>query len=317
MIPGLGPPRVGRGVVLLIALSAAFFGIARTTGAGWIVVLLCALVGCVVVSFGAPLPSLRLAALRARAPRDGTVGQSSQLELSVFSGGSSLKVRALDPTSEWVSADPPAAGELFVTPARRGVLEAVEVEVESGSPLGLVRWRRKLRLPLAVPMEVGPRPIEGSTADLLSAGHIGSTTELRGRLGHESVRGVRDYVAGDPIRAVHWPATAHRGYLMVKELEDPDVPRLTLVVDLRGHADLAEVVASRAAGLVIDALGRGLSVTVVTAERSGGVIGEVLSPLEAGRRLARAVAAAPPDGPLPAGSVVVRLSVSTIRAERR
>src|SRR5438132_1426373 len=42
---------------------------------------------------------------------------------------------------------------------------------------------------------------------------------LRRPTGYD-LHSVREYVEGDSLRAVHWPSTAHRGQLMVKELEE-------------------------------------------------------------------------------------------------
>ncbi len=45
---------------------------------------------------------------------------------------------------------------------------------------------------------------------------------------------MREYVEGESLRKVHWPSTAHRGQLMVKELED--APRDEVAVLLDGDA---------------------------------------------------------------------------------
>ncbi len=44
--------------------------------------------------------------------------------------------------------------------------------------------------------------------------------------------GVRDYRAGDDLRRVHWPATARRGSLLVKEYEVDLAPYYTVFIDL-------------------------------------------------------------------------------------
>lgn len=94
---------------------------------------------------------------------------------------------------------------------------------------------------------------------------------------------------------------------MVKELEDPDSVHVAVVVDLRGDPDAAEDAAARAAGVVAAAMRAGLPVTLLTAERAGPKVGRVMSSLDAGRRLARAISGPPPDGPLPVGVTVVRV----------
>jgi uncharacterized protein (DUF58 family) len=119
--------------------------------------------------------------------------------------------------------------------------------------------------------------------------------------GHEVTRGVREYVDGDAIRLVHWPSTARTGTVMIRELEGPQRPRLILVVDLRGPESEAEIAASRASGLALSALAAGTLVELATVEAGGTRFGPVQSPLEIGRRLARAVPGAPPPASVGAG----------------
>lgn len=44
---------------------------------------------------------------------------------------------------------------------------------------------------------------------------------------------IREYVRGDDLRGVHWPSTAHRGKLMVRQAEAPQDPRAVVVLDPR------------------------------------------------------------------------------------
>lgn len=44
---------------------------------------------------------------------------------------------------------------------------------------------------------------------------------------------VREYVPGDDPRRVHWPATAHRGRLMVRRVEHDALPTATVLLDAR------------------------------------------------------------------------------------
>ncbi|HVE46440.1 MAG TPA: DUF58 domain-containing protein [Acidimicrobiales bacterium] len=301
------PLGVPRQALILVGLAAAFYGIARSTGSGWVVVLMCGVAGTLVVALVAPAAALARAAVTVESPRDATVGRPLAVVLSVPSGGSGLKVRLVEPQGEWVAADPPTSGEVLVTPEQRGVFDSVIAEVRSAGPLGLIWWRRRVRAHLGMPLEVGPRPMEMSVSEVARAGGSGPDAAFRGRPGHELVRSVREYVAGDPLRLVHWPASARAGGLIVKELEDPELPRLAIVVDLRGSGAAAEAAASRAAGLAGAALRDGVPVTLLTMERGGPVVGPVTSPVEAGRRLARAVAGEPPQGPVPQGSFLVRV----------
>ena len=301
------PQRVSRRAPVLVVLAGAFFMISRTTGSGWMVVLVCGILA--VLAAAAVLPAIGLARvdISVRAPRDATVGRAARLEVSVRRGRG-LRLRVVDPPGEWLSADAPAQGEVLVRPARRGVFGHVEVDIATAAPLGLFWWGRRLRVALAEPVEVGPRPVELPFTTAIRAAVTGTDASLRGRVGQESVRSVRAYVPGDAVRLVHWPATARWGELMVKELETSDAPRLVIVVDLRGPEVAAEMAASRAAGLAGAALQARLTVSMLTAERTGPVAGEVAGGADAGRRLARAVAGTPAEGPMPAGAAVVRVT---------
>lgn len=54
-----------------------------------------------------------------------------------------------------------------------------------------------------------------------------------GRPGQSLVpMGIREYRPGDDLRRVHWPATARRGTLMVKEVEVDLAPYFTVIIDL-------------------------------------------------------------------------------------
>jgi uncharacterized protein (DUF58 family) len=102
------------------------------------------------------------------------------------------------------------------------------------------------------------------------------------------VRGVRDYVPGDPVRRVHWPSTARRGDLVVKEVEEPGAPRLVVALDLGGGGEAGERAAARAAWYAYEGLRRGYEVVMATAEPVGPVVAPVGPPTEVNHRLARA-----------------------------
>lgn len=54
--------------------------------------------------------------------------------------------------------------------------------------------------------------------------------------------GVREYVPGDPPRRIHWPATARRGQLMVKEFEQEPQADLWLFLDAQQEAHFSRPV---------------------------------------------------------------------------
>ncbi|HEY2935740.1 MAG TPA: DUF58 domain-containing protein [Gaiellaceae bacterium] len=77
---------------------------------------------------------------------------------------------------------------------------------------------------------------------------------LRRPTGYD-LHSVREYVEGDSLRAVHWPSTAHRGQLMVKELEEAPRDEVAVLLDCAGAGEPFEV-AVRCAGSIVAAQDR-------------------------------------------------------------
>lgn len=309
------PSSLSRTDVVLAVVAGALYFIARSTGSGWDIVILCLLVAVLVI--GAIWPGITLLGVNAtaEAPRDATVGRPLPIEVRLTGRARGLRLRvSIDPNStcRWTRADAPCTGDITVTPERRGVFQLVVVDVRSASPLGLVGWRRRIRVPLVRPIEVAPKAISVRYEPVRGADHEAQARPRASASGQEITRGVREYVDGDPIRLVHWPATARTGAVMVRELEGPQRPRLIVVVDLLGpHADV-EIAASRASGLAIAALGSGTIVDLATVEPTGTRLGPVQSPVEVGRRLARAVPGSPTTGPVAPGVDVRHVRAGTL-----
>jgi uncharacterized protein (DUF58 family) len=287
-------------------MGVAMFLIARTSGAGWVMVVLSGLLATLAVGVVWPALLLRSVRVSVSGPRDATVGRPARLRVDVAGWHQQLKVRVLVPSGEWTAVAVPAAGDVTVVPARRGVVHEAAVELRGAGPLGLVWWTRRGPVGLEHPIEVGPVPDEPARLPRAAAGGAGG--EPRTGAGLDVVRTVREYVPGDPARLVHWPVSARHGSLVVKELDDPASRRLVIVVDLRGEDDAAEDAASRAAGLAVRALREGLAVTMATAEVGETRTAAVKTRLDVSRRLARTVAGAPPEGPFPPGVEVVRVA---------
>ena len=134
----------------------------------------------------------------------------------------------------------PGAGhdELFAIPTtRRAVIVVGPVRSVRGDPFGLVRrsvrWTR--------PTEVFVHPLLVSLAGASS----GLLRDLEGQATRDlsdsdlSFHALRDYVAGDDRRYIHWRTTARRGSLMVKQFEDTrrTTTALALATDPRDYAD--------------------------------------------------------------------------------
>jgi len=124
---------------------------------------------------------------------------------------------------------------------------------------------------------VFPRVHHVGALDRLGARPASSTHEhTTARAGHSlSYLGVRDYRPGDDLRRIHWPATARRGSLTVKEYERDLVPYFTLFLDLdrRGRAGTGrkstlEFLLRTAASIVWTAATRGDVVQLVAEGRA-------------------------------------------------
>ncbi len=301
------PAGLSRPTVALGAVGLALFGIARTTGSGWLIVILTLVAA--TVALAALLPAVALASTRLEVtvPRDGEAGRGLDVPVVVRGWGGAVKLRARGFGGGWTGAFPPADGVMTVTPPARGVHHDVAFDVRSAAPLGLVWWTRRYTATLTAPLEVGPSPLPADAPLPVADGAEGRDGRRIAAPAIDMVRSTRDYAPGDPIKLVHWAATARFGDLMVKELESVATPAVALAVDLDGPPAAVERAASRAAGVAEAALRAGLPLVLLTAEASGPRTGRAGSRREVSRRLARATAGALPTAP--AGAVVV-----TVRA---
>ena len=279
---------------MITAIGAALYLAARTSGAGWLMVLLCGLAGILLLALSWPRPALARVRVTARGPRDATAGEVVAVELGVTRAGLGVRLRPLEPMGDWTAVAGAGTTVAQVVPARRGVITELTIEASSAAPFGLVWWRRRMSVPMENPIEVAPRRGDVPVPDVFAGRSEGEATSVT-RTAGDRVRTLRDYRPGDPMRLVHWPATARRGEVIVKELEQPEHPRLAVIVDLRGDADAAEHAAEHAMGVVCGALDEGLAVDLHTHEAAGPVGAPAASAREAGRRLARATAGAPSE----------------------
>jgi uncharacterized protein (DUF58 family) len=245
-----------------------------------------------------PIVTLSRVRLSVTAPADAVVGDIVSLRVSIEGRATRVEIRVLDPSGTWWRTAVPTTGVVPHEATRRGVFDHVRVQIRTAAPLGVFVRTRQARVALASHIHVAPRPIAVGVAVKPIPPRVESPSDLSVRgSGVDTVRAVRPYVPGDAARLVHWPTSARRGDLAVREHDPPGNEGLALVVDLNGPARACENAASRAAGIGRAVLGRGGRVVLATAERSGPVCAEVADPRELGRRLARAVGGPPADPP--------------------
>ncbi|GIG19932.1 hypothetical protein Cch01nite_06560 [Cellulomonas chitinilytica] len=128
--------------------------------------------------------------------------------------------------------------ELFAIPtSRRAVVVVGPVRSVRGDPFGLAR--RSVLWTQPVDLYVHPLLVSlaGASAGLLRDLEGQSTRDLSDS--DLSFHALRDYVAGDDRRYIHWRTTARRGSLMVKQFEDTRRTQTALVLatDPRDYAD--------------------------------------------------------------------------------
>lgn len=113
---------------------------------------------------------------------------------------------------------------------RRGGYRLGPTRLVSGDPFGLFRTERIF--PAEQSLVVLPMIYEISSflspPGLLPGGHVIRRKALD-ITPHAS--GVREYVPGDPIKRIHWPTTARRGQLVVKEFEQDPHAEVWLFLD--------------------------------------------------------------------------------------
>jgi uncharacterized protein (DUF58 family) len=169
----------------------------------------------------------------------------------------------------------------------------------------------EIKLPAGESILVYPRLVEldGLFSDSGARAFEGRRLLLRRPTGFD-LHSVRDYEQGESLRRVHWPSTAKRGHLMVKELED--APRDETAVLLDADAATVAGVAPdssfelqvRAAGSILRAhasRGRRAALIINSASRTYQRVhsfdGDWLRAYEL-------LAAVEPDGPMPVAGLL-------------
>ncbi len=193
-------------------------------------------------------------------------------------------------------------GQIELGRPPRGRFRITEATLELGDPLGLETVTLPLEIPTAVVVQPRLVQLETLFSDSGRVGSDGRRLLLRRHAGFD-FHSVRGYEQGESLRRVHWPSTARRGELMVKELEEsPDDAVVVLLdCDPAGAAgtppDSSFDVAVRAAGSVLRAHSmRGRTAALLTTGSEAAVV-PVRSLAGDFAAAVTALAAAEPDAP--------------------
>lgn len=227
-------------VLVLVGMGAGYPDVIRIG-----VLLLCVVVLCL---FLTRAPSKAVRATRVLSPRPLRAGVTAQVDLTIHNDG-----RRRLPPGELTDHVPEEVGH----PVRAA---APAVPARRSSRLGyeLVPRRRGRHtlgpagLRITDPFGVAHRTVElGGTDELLvlpyvenlgadtllrtGAGTDGATSAMIATHGLEAAA-LRQYVDGDDLRMVHWPATAHHGEVMVRQADRPSHRTCVLLLDTRSQA---------------------------------------------------------------------------------
>jgi uncharacterized protein (DUF58 family) len=195
----------------------------------------------------------------------------------------------------------------------RGVHTLGEIRLRSGFPLGIDTAESQVKTPMfSLVVYPKPEPVARlfDGADLSSRVSNDFYTERAG--GHEEFMAVREYRQGDSPRYIHWPTTARKRELIVREFHENSARVMSIVLDLNQtfdvghrHDSVLEYSVKIAASLGCEALGRGWRVNLFGIGRQPlnltGLTGE-----KERMRLLEALAYVRCDGETPYAAVLER-----------
>ena len=211
-----------------------------------------------------------------RVPRGDPVRVTYRIrnETTHRSGRATLLDRC-DGTEIQVAIDPVPAGGIVNLAAslptrRRGVFELGPLDTQKIDPffLAVGRWRIEHDLGHLSTVTVHPKVYE--LLGPQGSSRVVENESIVRRAAADPLSGfvsMREYVAGDDPRLIHWPTTARTGTLMVREHVEVRRPEFTIVVDAAaavGTADDFEEIVDAAATVAVHALRTGLDVVVRT-----------------------------------------------------
>ncbi len=142
-----------------VVVMAAWAGVSHSSGSGWVQAVGALLLSILLVGMVAPyFFARRTGAVCTAAPADCRAGQPVTLTLAVTGP---LRIRPLGPLGPVARAvgrvRGPRTVEVEVTPAHRGILESVAVELATCAPFGLLWWAKEVAVPLGHALHVAPR----------------------------------------------------------------------------------------------------------------------------------------------------------------
>ena len=194
-----------------------------------------------------------------------------------------------------------SSARIDLGPLPRGVYTIDDAQVVVGDLLGLASVTPPVAFERTT-LVVRPRLVglDGLFCDAGVVGGDGRRLLLRRAAGFD-FHSVREYEQGESLRRVHWPTSARRGQLMVKELEDTSHDGVVVLLDCDPAGDVGTPpdssfdAAVRVAGSILQAhAARGRAATLVSTGSAGVAVPVRTAHAELGGAVT-ALAAARPD----------------------
>lgn len=261
----------------VVFLGLVLYVIASNVGAGWLYVVVAALVGVVLISIPLPWLGVRRIGVTRRAPVVATAVEPFECILELKNRGRlpRFMIEAQDrfagdkgrAVALRVPRGRPETVRYTVENPRRGIYAGGEVLVESRAPFGLFYGRRKVRVSSDTVVYPRTFDVAGLPPSPITDAEWGdmneSSTLHRGHGGE--FWGIREYRPGDPARLVAWKRSARSltsGRLAVVELARETQPPFVLAMGLDEGTppEAREMVVSAGASLLLYALGEGREV---------------------------------------------------------
>ena len=214
---------------------------------------------------------------------------------------------------------PLLVGEVDLGRPPRGRFPLSDARLVLGDHLGLETVT--LPIPDSAGLVVRPRlvELEALFSEAGRRGADGRRLLLRRTSGFD-FHSVREYEQGESLRRVHWPTTARRGQLMVKELDDAPRDAVVVLLDCDPAGEVGSPsessfdTAVRAAGSIVRAYAaRGRRATLVTTGTAAAVV-DVCSLAGDFHSALDTLAAAEPDAPFSLARALRHAQGPTARA---
>ncbi|MGK7963316.1 DUF58 domain-containing protein [Crocosphaera sp.] len=220
---------------LLAVLALCFFGAATNTMAGWLYVLSGTILALLILGAVLSVRSLSQIQVRRRPLNPVNAGDDLTVELIIENNAKSPKTLlqlwdlvpiVMDkPENKAIESIAPQGEQhwtYYLNTQQRGVYHWHEVQLRSGSPLGLFWCRRSQEVPAKA--VVYPQILPLNHCPLIDT--IGQEesdnrqSDRRFQGANEGVtKALRPYRYGDPMRMIHWRTSAKYDEFQVRELE--------------------------------------------------------------------------------------------------